>query len=306
MNEIIHEAPPTPSSSSIFSSTDGLGYTLQNNHHAAGRLNLQHYLWHESIGYHMHPKVKIPKSNPVIADVATGTALWPIHVAREVPSARIDGIDIDMTQAPQPPWLPANVRLRSWNLFSPVPPDLRGKYDLVHVRLLVLVLSGVDPLPAIRNLLALVKPGGYLQWDELDCMHMNLRKIDESLMAPALEEIRTTLYANGRHNWALDLPRMLRYCGFEDPQIEYYGEPPELARAFNDLTLMTMEEFAGKVAQMSRVGPARRFYEVVQRAYGESVQGVALSIPRLVVVARKPSTSPDNEGWPNRRPLESL
>ncbi|KAK1145518.1 hypothetical protein N8T08_004076 [Aspergillus melleus] len=223
-----------------------------------------------------------------------------IYVARELPSAEIDGLDIDMTQALQLTWLPNTIRLRSWNLFSPVPPDLLGKYDLVHMRLLVLVLSGVNPVPAIWNLLALLKPGGYLQWDELDCVHMKLKKVDESLVAPALEEIRTALCANGRHNWSVELPRIVTYCGFEDPRIDYYDEPPELVRAYNDLHLNTMEEFAGKLAQMGRVEPARRLYEVVQKAYAESVQGAALSLPRLVVVARKPLI------WPNRRSLQSL
>lgn len=170
MNDLPQSAPSTSTSNSstIFPSTNGLGYTLQSNHCAAARLNLQHYLWHESIGYHIHPDVQlqIPSINPTIADVATGTGLWAIHVAREVPSAQVDGLDIDMTQAPHPSWLPDTVRLREWDMFSPVPGDLRGKYDLVHVRLLVLVLSGVDAGPAIRNMLALLKPGGWLQWDE--------------------------------------------------------------------------------------------------------------------------------------------
>ncbi|PLB46270.1 UMTA methyltransferase family protein [Aspergillus steynii IBT 23096] len=304
MNEPIADPPCT--SSSIFPSTDGLGYTLQNNHRAAARLNLQQYLWHETLGYHIHPGVQIPAFSPVIADVATGTGLWMIQVAREVPSAQVDGLDIDMTQAPHPAWLPGAIGLRYWDIFSPVPPDLREKYDLVHVRLLVLVLSGVDPVPAIRNLLALLKPGGYLQWDELDCVHMKLKKADESLVAPALEEIQSMLYATGRHNWALELPRTLTDCGFEDAWIDYYDEAPELVRAFNDQHLMTIEEFAGKLAQLGQVETAREVYDLVKTGYEESVQGVALSVPRVVVVARKPMISSDQGVRSNRRPLESL
>ena len=37
-----------------------------------------------------------------------------------------------------------------------------GSYDLVHVRLLILVLSGVDPIPVIRRLASLLKlEGGF-------------------------------------------------------------------------------------------------------------------------------------------------
>lgn len=45
-----------------------------------------------------------------------------------------------------------------------------------------------NPRFIIQNLLKLLKPGGYLQWDELDCIKI-VKKIDALLSAPALEKI---------------------------------------------------------------------------------------------------------------------
>lgn len=44
--------------------------------------------------------------------------------------------------------------------------------------------------------------GGYLQWDELDCVNMKVKKVDPDIQAPALDQIREMCYANGRYNWS--------------------------------------------------------------------------------------------------------
>ncbi|RAL17553.1 2EXR domain-containing protein [Aspergillus homomorphus CBS 101889] len=97
-----------------------------------------------------------------------------------------------------------------------------------HVRLLVLVLSGVGPKPVLRHLFQLVKPGGYLQWDELDCVNM-----------------------------------------FVETKLDYYDEPPELIRAFNDQHLLTMEEFAARLAGQGRLEAAAQFLQLIQTGYRE-------------------------------------
>ena len=40
---------------------------------ASTRLNLQHYIWKENIGYLLHPSIKLSGDNISIADVGTGT-----------------------------------------------------------------------------------------------------------------------------------------------------------------------------------------------------------------------------------------
>ncbi|KNG91708.1 UMTA methyltransferase family protein [Aspergillus nomiae NRRL 13137] len=295
----MHGPSSSPSTPASFRLADGLGYALQQSHRSVIRLNLQHFLWREVFGFHMHPSVQFPSSDsstdsssrPAIADIATGTALWLIDVSRDFPKSRLDGLDIDLTQAPHPGWLPSNITLRHWDVFADIPASLQSQYDLVHVRLLVLVLSGVDPMPVIRRLFQLVKPGGYIQWDELDCVNMRIKKVSPSVQAPALEEIRVASYANGRHDWVLDLPRLLNEAGFEDAKLDYYDEGPELVRAFNDQHLLTMEEFGSKLMGNGQAEAAASFLKLIQAGYQECVDGAALSIPRVVVVAKRPGSA---------------
>lgn len=277
----------TFNSQASFRLADGLGYALQQDHRSVIRLNLQHFLWRQVFGFSVHPSIPAPTLGEIV-DVACGTALWLIDVSREFPHCQLEGLEIDLTQAPHPGWLPSNVNLRHWDLLADVPTGLEGKYDLVHVRLLVPILSGLDPMPVIRRLFQLVKPGGYLQWDELDCVNMCIKKVDPSVAAPALEEIKEASHAGGRHDWVLELPRLLTENGFQDAKIDYYDEPLELVRAFNDQHLLTMEEFAAKLAGKGQMEAAARFAHLIQAGYQECVNGAALSIPRVVVVAKRP------------------
>lgn len=47
---------------------------------------------------------------------------------------------------------------------KPFPAEIHGKYDLVHVRMLVAAMLPEEWEPAVRNLTQLLKPGGFLQW----------------------------------------------------------------------------------------------------------------------------------------------
>ncbi|PYI00580.1 hypothetical protein BO78DRAFT_438213 [Aspergillus sclerotiicarbonarius CBS 121057] len=307
---------PAPETATFHHANDQ-PYSLQHNHLAACRLNLQHYLWREVFQFNLHPSIPIPIPNPtststsnsetnppLIADIACGTALWLIDMSHQLPHAHLDGFDIDLTQAPPPQWLPENITLREWDALTPVPADLHGRYDIVHVRLAVLFLSGrdVDPAPFIRNLYSLLKPGGWVQWDELDCVRMCVKKITTTPSSfssfscclggddtPALEELRVACSADGRHDWAVGIAGMLEKEGFVDTRTEGFDEKDELVRAFGDQHLLTMGEFGAKLGQGGKVKAAQRFGVLVEEAYREMVgRGAALSIPRVVGVGRKP------------------
>jgi hypothetical protein len=113
-----------------------------------------------------------------------------LDVAREIPHAQLDGTDIDLSKHHVLHGSPKMSRHCSHGIFLRIRQrGLIGKYDLVHVRLLVLVLSGLDTRPVLRRLYQLLKPGGTLQWDDLDCVNMHVKKVDPSVSAWALDEI---------------------------------------------------------------------------------------------------------------------
>lgn len=46
--------------------------------------------------------------------------------------------------------------LDTFDVHKPLPEHLRGKYDLVHVRLFLAVVKNDDPLPLLENLMAML------------------------------------------------------------------------------------------------------------------------------------------------------
>ncbi|KAJ4305637.1 hypothetical protein N0V90_001168 [Kalmusia sp. IMI 367209] len=259
---------------------NGQGYILNRDrsHAAASRLNLQFYLW----------KISLPEA-PAIAEVASGTCLWLMDVAQEYPKGQVLGLDYNLRQAPHQAWLPPNAKTQNWNVFEEPPEELVGKFDLVHTRLLVLVVENKDPRPIIRNLMKLLKPGGYLQWDELDTINMTVKKVHQSQSTPALDQLRDWSFADGRHDWTVNLPQFFAEVGLEDAKADFYGDPIHLARAFNEQHLLTADEFAEGLAKLGKQEVASKYFKIVQDAYAESISGAGLCVPRVVCTARKAS-----------------
>ncbi|KAL8934499.1 MAG: hypothetical protein Q9216_005884, partial [Gyalolechia sp. 2 TL-2023] len=79
--------------------------------------------------------------------------------------------------------------MQEWDMFIPPPAEYIGAFDVVHIRHVQLVIKDNDPAPVVRNLRALLKPTGYLQWDEVNPPAKYLEKVDPSLSTPALETL---------------------------------------------------------------------------------------------------------------------
>jgi hypothetical protein len=60
-------------SSSNNANAGGDPYRLNRDLVASTRLNLQHYIWKESMEYVLHPSISLPDSDVFIADIGTGT-----------------------------------------------------------------------------------------------------------------------------------------------------------------------------------------------------------------------------------------
>jgi len=60
------------------------------------------------------------------------------------------------------------VKFSTLNLLEPVPEHLQATFDVLHLRLLVLGLPKGTWEVACQNILSLLKPGGWVQWEEGD------------------------------------------------------------------------------------------------------------------------------------------
>lgn len=104
------------------------------------RLNRQHDLYIKSTGFHLHPRIAATLSADAhIAEVATGTGIWLRSLAaassQSSPSWKFTGFDLSPEQFPSEPER-KGVDFRVLDILRPPPQEEKGKYDVVHVRLL--------------------------------------------------------------------------------------------------------------------------------------------------------------------------
>ncbi|KAF2225763.1 hypothetical protein BDZ85DRAFT_279423 [Elsinoe ampelina] len=130
------------------------------------RLNVGHLLWKKEFPWVVHPSVPLKgRENLRIADVGCGTGLWVLEAYEEFPHAEaVEGLDIALHQAPAKHLLPGNVKFSYFNAYEDVPEQFIGRYDLIHARFLLALVKNDDPIPLVQML----KPDGYIQWNETD------------------------------------------------------------------------------------------------------------------------------------------
>ena len=262
-----------------------VGYVLNRDYAASTRLNCQFLLWKQELGFNLHPSIDIPSSGSHIADIATGTAIWLLDLARSLPDSRLDGFDISLEQCPPPEWLPASMSINQWDIFSPVPLAFKGQYDVVHIRLALLVVRGNDPRPILRNVLELLKPGGYLQWDELNVFEAYVASTSRAVSTEKFQRAQE-LTDLRRLEWVRELRGIVAQSGFEEAQDFKYECDLTLAKYYQDMQFLVMEEEAANAASVERKAEV---YKAINMTYEESKKGIARCTPKIVIVAKKPS-----------------
>lgn len=201
-------------------------YMLGRDYQASARLALLHCLNHASNGFLLHPSISLANRESLrIADVGCGTGLWLASLAREMPaSARLDGFDISDQQFPCENMYGDNVSLSTLDIFKPLPRHLLAKYDVVHIRYFMGIAVNDSVQIAMDNLNAMLKPGGYLQWDEEDSlskMPVFASKTDAA-QAQLRWYIRNRLWPNTE--WINNIPAHFQQSGLH--VIHHSSHPP--------------------------------------------------------------------------------
>lgn len=62
------------------------------------------------------------------------------------------GFDISLQQLPHPSHYPSNVAFQPWDFFEPAPEELRGSFDLVHIRLIGVAIKNEDTGAILKNI----------------------------------------------------------------------------------------------------------------------------------------------------------
>ncbi|EFZ04275.2 LaeA-like methyltransferase [Metarhizium robertsii ARSEF 23] len=195
------------------------------------RLNQQHALLvrlcHDHLLHRSIPRDQIKR----IADVGTGTGIWLQQASRslntaatadsEAPPVACVGFDISDAHFPSAPR--ENMTFVKHDMLKPFPQEYRGTFDLVHLRLMVLALKKEQIATAAENAAALLKPGGYVQWSEVEPA-----KLEFTPTTPAITAARAAMRANSVAKGlattpSVDIRAALEALSFTDLTVEDYS-----------------------------------------------------------------------------------
>jgi SAM-dependent methyltransferase len=203
--------------------TDDLrAYTLPRDRTESSRLQSQHEVYKQNLGYVLHPTIasSLP-ADAAIADVGTGTGAWLLDVTSSGQKGwSFTGLDISTAQFPRPH--SQNCVFRTMNILEEIPDELRGQFDVVHMRLLLCGLTDPDWRLAASNAFQLLKPGGWLQWCEGDFAHMEVLQIRKGASREAILKLMAfdwkLLRKQGKvlEHTIRDLLQTVRQVGFEE------------------------------------------------------------------------------------------
>ncbi|KAI1734284.1 hypothetical protein F4680DRAFT_471292 [Xylaria scruposa] len=256
------------------------GYALMRDCNASARLTAQHYLWKDLLGYLIHPDVPTRAADLKVADVATGNGIWLHDLAcRSPPSAEFHGFDISLDQVGPRSWLPANIHMHTWNVFEEPPTQFREYFDVVHVKLITVVIKNNNPQPVLANLTKLLKPGGFLQWDEVDTISCSAKSVPGG-SAEKLDQLNSQL--KGHDTWKYQLSHIMSKNQYSEVSLYNYEYGLDMARFWNDIYVSTWREFAKNV--LKTPGESK---ELEMKAMAEAREGAAIMTPKLVWVAKK-------------------
>ncbi|TGO21545.1 hypothetical protein BPAE_0214g00160 [Botrytis paeoniae] len=253
-------------------------YVLERSPLGSSRLYLQHWLWQRLVGHLLHPSIPI-KEDIKIADIACGTGIWLIDLAKEFTksktNAQLDGFDISTNQYPNPALLPSNVKLDIMDIFKPVPERLRGQYDVVHISLLCVVIPGGDPRYVLDNVLTLLRPGGYIQWKEVDFSMIACKAATPDLSTSHLKELM-------RWMWIRQLSSIFQERGITILDDRLLEPEADIACAWTSMHMNGIKELVNVAGE----GP-RDVLELYGQAAQEVQKGAYVSMMLVNVVGRK-------------------
>ncbi|KAF2677642.1 UMTA methyltransferase family protein-like protein [Lentithecium fluviatile CBS 122367] len=270
----------SPEGSNTYTSIKQGTYALKRDFNASTRLTAQHYLWKDVLKFELHPSISIgPDSH--IADVATGNGIWLLDLMQNLPSTiKLDGFDISLDQCPPDAWLPDNVNMHTWDLFEEPPARFVGVFDVVHIRLITVAVRNNDPRPILANLHRLLKPGGYIQWDEADSVDWSVRSVHHSVDTQAVERLFQQLC--GTHDWKRNMVQILNSSGFHGSLTHRVEYGRSMARFWSDMYMSTWEEFAKVVLKNPEES-----HMLGVNAMEQVRDGSAINCAKLVWVAQK-------------------
>lgn len=280
-------------------------YKLRRDNRESLRLTTQHYCLTERQGWMLHPDIDAAISkiqNPQIVDVATGTGIWAVDAARAYPSATVTGLDISDAQYPATWTWPQNLDFGILDLLGDVPAHLQGKFDVVHCRLLLAAGPAVDKTIFIERFSKLLKPGGWLQWDELSWPLKYIVippsspsatfQLGDAENHPLLRVMSDYLAMDMKNGWFEVFETVMNKGGlFNEANLHVVPIRPHLLKTETDLAVQVLSEIVDVLIKKANITDEAALAELnaaVLRAHMDREEGLMFSYRWHVGIAKKP------------------
>ena len=225
---------------------------------------------------------------------------WLLSLASDLPQTRQNsiffaGFDISPKHFPAPENLPANTRLDVLDAFADeLPEHLIGVFDVVHVRMFFAVVKNNDPGPLIRNAVRMLKPGGYLQWDDMDGGSKKAIPPNPSVVATATADlidaiIQSQLGMNIDYTWIRRLGEHFQKHGLQVVDDIRMELKKELRKMMTDSSLMVQDHIAKiHVKNGVMAGTGQNWGKLWAAANAEVDRGVTMVMDLYLCVGQKP------------------
>ncbi|KAL4935584.1 hypothetical protein BDV06DRAFT_125447 [Aspergillus oleicola] len=277
------------------------------NFRTSARLHLQHFLFQNTIGPLLDPtveKASTVSSQPLkVADLACGNGVWLTELhsyfAKNNISAQLDGFDINPVNFPSSAFLPDSVSFRQVDILAkPLPAESIGAYDIVHIRAFVSVIPDSNLIPILTVASELLKPGGFLQWEETRGDKWTVESPSPQVSKMACDSIVQIL--NGgmqqrgiRNDWVDVLDTHLDQFGFQDTLLLALDKRKQDYKGWTEDYLMVWEELADLFPSKAQAPNApfsrEAWIDLFANAVKETEQGVVVHQGRVVIaVGQKP------------------
>ncbi|KAL8723628.1 MAG: hypothetical protein Q9225_000071 [Loekoesia sp. 1 TL-2023] len=227
-----------------------------------------------ALGWLLHPLVARSLGNfPSIANFATGTGLFLRLLSESYPGARLDGYDL----SPAMFLSDKTVKLSVADAKEPLPAELHGVYDVVHIRYLIAGMEPDDWEPVLRNMLQLLKPGGAIQWEEPALSQVQHLRGEPSSRTATMTRMslmfrRGPLQQRFSHGWST-LPAIMERCGLRvETDVVSSDRVVDARRALTENGLVALLGFARMMA--AKQAPGAMSTEEIEEMEKEAIKEI--------------------------------
>ncbi|KAF7520889.1 hypothetical protein G7054_g12624 [Neopestalotiopsis clavispora] len=277
------------------------------NFRTSARLHLQHQLCQNTLGFLLEPHVdsSVTTSQTLrVADLACGNGVWLLDLERHLSergiSCRLQGFDINPVNFPSSSFIPSNVTFQQLDILaSPLPEELLGAFDVVHVRAFMSIIIDQDTAPLLSAARSLLKPGGWLQWEEMRGEFL-IEPSSPSVSAASCAILAKILKEGGeaqglKFGFVHELNSHLGRHGFEDVHMHKFPKRRQDFKGWTEDFLMVWEELASHLPSKADVpnAPVTRelWTDLFNKAVVETEQGVAVHQGFIMTVVGRKSVT---------------